>query len=243
LTCRHRSFHQDSQAFLRGCTRYRVIGEIPDPNRFDRGLVVTFNHYFRPGFDAWWLGFVLASIIPSDLKLVITSAHTFPEHSLRARVQTPLSRFYLRKLAQVYDFMTMPPMPPRASESQDRSLAVRHLVEFVRNTPKPVIGFAPEGGDTPDGRLRQPYPGVGRLMGLLGRMGLAFQPVGIYEEEGALCLHFGQPYMLEPEFRATTHDCDMQTATRVMQAISACLPERFWMNSHNPRDIEISNPM
>ncbi|MDD5370728.1 MAG: hypothetical protein PHQ40_16725, partial [Anaerolineaceae bacterium] len=218
LTCLPRSFQQDSRHFLQGCSQIKVIGVPPDLNCYEHGLLVTFNHYFRPGFDGWWLGFALASILPADFKLVITSAHTFSGHSLRTWLQTPFSRFYLRKVAQVYGFLSMPPMPPRPWESQDRFLAVRHLLNYARNTSRPLIGFAPEGGDTPDGCLSQPFPGVGRLMGLLARIGLSFQPVGIYESQGSLCLNFGQPYRLEPELMLTTHDSDESTSTRVMRA-------------------------
>ncbi|MDD5369021.1 MAG: hypothetical protein PHQ40_08050, partial [Anaerolineaceae bacterium] len=67
--------------------------------------------------------------------------------------------------------------------------------------------------------------------------------VGIYESQGSLCLNFGQPYRLEPELMLTTHDSDESTSTRVMRAISACVPEHLWTNHLHPRDTEIVNPV
>ena len=38
---------------------------------------ITFNHYYRSGFNAWWMALALAATIPVDIHFVITGELTF----------------------------------------------------------------------------------------------------------------------------------------------------------------------
>lgn len=229
-----RSFKTDSEQYLKGLSRLEVHGQPALDKASDHGLLLTYNHYSRPGWSTWWLGFALASVLPEDFHLVVTDTHTFRESKLRALLQEPLSRFYLGRVAKVYNFLTMPPMPPREKDTAARTQAVRRLVRFVQKNPNPLVGFSPEGGDSPDGRLSQPPPGVGRLLFHLARLGMLFQPVAIYEDDWALQVHFGEAYDLHKQLAASDSQHDDVVSRVVMRAIAACLPERFWTNTIHP---------
>lgn len=228
-----RSFSQDSKQHLRGVSHFEMHGSPPQPGRFKHGSIVTFNHYWRPGFNSWWMGFALAAAIP-DLKLVITSSFTYPDDWM-GRQKDREWRFILGRVIQTYDFIGMPAIPPRPNELADRSNAIRRIVTYLRSAPNPCLGFAPEGRDSPDGMLNMPYPGVGRLLAYLtNSFKLAVQPAGIYEEHGSLILNFGNPYYLDAPQLESTEETDKFVSRKVMQAIAACLPVNLWDDGIQP---------
>jgi len=222
LAGRRRSFRQDAiSCFDRlkpplltlGCENIPISGP----------CVVTFNHYFRPGFRAWWLALAIASVLPVEMRFIMTSEWTFP-----GRWYAPqgafLSRWVITRVAKSYSFTTMPPMPPRLKDVLERATAVRTVLSYVRHTEKPVIGLAPEGGDTTDGQMSRPPPGVGRFALLLAGAGLKMIPVGAYEAEGVFCLSFGQAYMLHVPDGLSTKEKDQFASRTMMERIAGQLP-------------------
>jgi len=110
--------------------------------------LVTFNHYYRPGFNAWWMALALAATIPVEVHFVMTGELTFP-----GKWYAPLgmtgSRWLLRRFSHIYGFTTMPPMPPRPKDLEARTRSVRRMLAFARSHPQAILGVAPEGGDQP----------------------------------------------------------------------------------------------
>ena len=72
--------------------------------------LVTVNHYSRPGFRAWWFALGISACVPCVVHWTVTSAWTYPDR-LRSKTITPLTRWFLQKISDVYGFTTMPPMP------------------------------------------------------------------------------------------------------------------------------------
>ncbi len=177
ITGRARSFKKDAQEALRGFVPLHTCGELPDLGRFESGCLVTINHYHRPGFHSWWIALSLADVFPADLHWTMTSAYTYPDR-VRSLLITPLTTILLRRLASIYRFTSMPPMPPHPADQTDRAIAVRRLIRYARASRRPFIAFAPEGMDAPDGQLSAPPAGVGRLVGCLSGLGMGIQPVG-----------------------------------------------------------------
>ncbi|MBN2554954.1 MAG: hypothetical protein JXA97_03355 [Anaerolineales bacterium] len=223
LFSRHpRSVHADA---VRMTSRLQpplvVHGVVP---RLTRGLFLI-NHYGRSGFPSWWLGAALSSVIPSDIHWVMTASWEF-KRGLRKHMVTPLTRCLFRRIARQYDFTTMPAMPPRPEELQLRAAAVRRLLRVVDERSEILVGLAPEGDDCEQRMLGDPPIGAGRLIRLLSSKGLVPVPVGIYEQDGALHLHLGQPLLLASETSNRPHD-DAGSINTVMLAIAACLPEHL----------------
>ncbi len=136
----------------------------------------------------------------------------------------PISRLLLDRIARVYSFTTMPPMPPRPRDVSVRAASVLNLLRFARQAEDDVIALAPEGGDQPDGVLSMPAPGLGRLCLLLAAAGMRFVPVGVYEFDGALTLHFNPAYDLDIPPDLARADQDRLAAYTIMTHIAALLP-------------------
>jgi hypothetical protein len=217
-----RSFRQDAIACIRRLDpALQVFGaeNIPPNGPF----VTTVNHYYRPGFGAWWIAFAVASAIPVEMHWVMTGELTFPG-KWYAFLGQPGSRWLLARAAKMYGFTTMPPMPPRERDVAARARSVRAVLEYVRSHPGAPLSVAPEGGDNPAGTLAGPPSGVGRFLLLLAGAGFSFLPVGCWEQEGTLCLRFGAAYRLEDPPGLDPHGRDCLAAGIVMQAISRQLP-------------------
>lgn len=184
---------------------------------------ITLNHYYRPGFGAQWSALAISASLTSDVRWIMTHELTFPGQWI-APLGMPVSRFLLGRAARTYGFIPMPPMPPRPRDVEARAAAVREALRYVRQTPQAIIAIAPEGGDQPGGRLSMPPPGAGRFCLLLAAAGIMFQPVGVYEAQGALTLNFGPPYELELALPTSPEERDRLAAHEVMSRIAPLLP-------------------
>jgi len=221
-----RSFRRDSQLCLEQLKPpLCVYGEENIPQ--GGPCLITFNHYYRPGFDAWWLALALAAVVPVDIHFVMTGELTYP-----GKWYAPLgragSRWLLRRCSKIYGFTTMPPMPPREKDVAERAESVREFLSYAREHPQAVLGLAPEGGDNPPtGALAMPSSGAGRFVLLLAGQGFPVLPMGAYEEAGEFFLSFGAAYQLEVPRGLGPDEKDRAAAQTVMSAIAAQLPPRL----------------
>jgi hypothetical protein len=220
-----RSFRKDGLACLQRLEPpLRLLGEENIP----RGgpCLITFNHYYRPGFGAWWMALAIAATVPVDIHFVMTGELTFP-----GKWYAPLgmagSHWLLRRFGKIYGFTTMPPMPPRPLDAAARSRSVRAALTYAKNHPQDIIGLAPEGGDQPGGVLTWPPAGAGRFVLLLAEQGFPILPVGCFEEDGSFCLRFGEPFELAVPGNQSADVRDRAAAEMVMQAIARQLPTRL----------------
>lgn len=225
LRPRPRSFRRDGLACLaRLQPPLRILGAEHVPTQGP--CLITFNHYYRRGFNAWWMALALAAVVPLEIHFGMTSELTFPG-KWYARPGQAGSRWLLRRLAMIYGFTGMPPMPPREQEVFRRANAVRAMLSVAQAHPQAVLGLAPEGGDPPGGVLSWPASGVGRFLLLLAEQEFPLLPVGIYEEQGEFCLHFGVPYALSTPPGLSPQEKDHAAAARVMAAIAQNLPDHL----------------
>jgi hypothetical protein len=221
----HRSFRRDGQACLtRLDPPLRLLGRENLPA--SGPALVTFNHYFRPGFSAWWMALAIDAVMPEEVHFVMTGELTYPG-KWYAPLGSAGSRWLLRRLSRVYGFTRMPPMPPRPRDVGARARAVRAALAYARLHPQALLGLAPEGGDQPGGRANWPPSGAGRFVALLADGGRPVLPVGAYEEGGAFCLNVGQVYRLELPPGLSGEGRDRAAAGIVMRRIAALLPGRL----------------
>ena len=185
-------------------------------------LLLT-NHYYRPGFEAWWISMAISAVVPVEVGWIVTAEHTYPGQK-RGLVMRPLSRFYLACVARAYGFFSMPAMPPDPRQSQARAAAVRRVAQHARLDAGALIGLSPEGMDNARGGLARPPDGSGRFILHLAGLGLKLIPVGLYEEEGRLCVHFGPPFALITAPGLAKGELDRQVSDQVMQQIARLLP-------------------
>jgi len=223
LKLSRRSFRADAARCISRLSPTVVFSgtqNIPDSGPY----LITFNHFYRPGFNIWWLTMALAAALPVEAHVIMSAELTYPGRWY-APVGMFLSRIILRRLARVYGFTTMPPMPPREKDVAERAASVRAVLSYMVDNPVAVIILAPEGGDQPGGRLGWPPPGVGRFISLIAARGFHILPVAGWEQEGGLCLNFGHAYHLNITGMVHESDKDRATSGIVMQAIAELLPE------------------
>ncbi|MCS7011322.1 MAG: 1-acyl-sn-glycerol-3-phosphate acyltransferase [Anaerolineales bacterium] len=220
---RRRSFQRDAQACLaRLVPPLRLLGAEYVPQAGP--ALIVFNHYYRPGFNAWWLALAISAVVPQEIHFAMTGELTFPG-KWYAPLGQSASRWLLRRLANLYGFTTMPPMPPRPKDVEARAAAVMKFLAFARSHPQAILALAPEGGDNPpSGALARPPSGVGRFLLHLSGSGFPLVPVGAWEENGAFHLHFGPAYRLEILPRLDAEERDRLAAEMVMRTIAALLP-------------------
>jgi hypothetical protein len=220
-----RSFRHDARLCIGRLTPpLNVYGRENAPS--SGPCLVTFNHYYCSGFNALWIALALAAVMPLDIHFVMTGELTFP-----GKWYAPLgkvgSRWLLRRLSRTYGFTTMPPMPPREKDVVARARSVRETLRYARLHPQAMIGLAPEGGDQPGGVLNWPASGAGRFIFLLAEQGFQILPLGVYEENGELCLSFGTVYCLPALSGLAPDKKDHAVSQIVMSAIAAQLPSRL----------------
>lgn len=222
LRDQRRSFNQDARSILSNLLPpLKIFGKEYIPS--DGPCLVTVNHFARFGFQSWWLALAVGSVVPNEIHWIITSGWTFPD-SLRSGLVTPLTRWVFTRIARVYGFTNMPPMPPRPEEFEDRVRAVRQVLAHAGQASSPWIGLAPEGKDAPMGILQQPPPGSGRFMLQLASLGLMILPAGIFETNGRLCVRFGKSYRLKVPQEIKSKERDIFASEIVMRQIALQLP-------------------
>lgn len=222
LFSRHRVFREDALACVEKVKPpLQVLGKENIPRHGP--CVITVDHYYRAGFAAQWLALAISAAVPVDIHWVMTGELTYPGRWY-APLGKFLSRFVLHRIAKTYGFTSMPPMPPRPKDVEERAASVRAVLEYVKRSYHPIVGLAPEGGDSVDGKLARPAPGVGRFGLLLSSAGLRFIPVGAYEADGVFTIHFGEAYDLSVPRGLSTDERDARAAHIIMTTIAKLLP-------------------
>jgi len=234
LQGRKRSFSTDAKQLI-GVVVPEPRVENPHVIPREGGFVVATNHYCRPGYYAWW-GVILVTAaiagfrpLSGDIVWLITNRWTYPD-PLRRRLATPLTHWFLTRIARTYGFVAMPPMPPQPSYTGEGARAVRQVLTLLasRGRHGPIIGIAPEGRDSPDGSLIAPPPGAGRFLIHMASHGLGILPVGVAEVAGTLTARFGPPLVLERWPGLDRREQDRRASRQVMVAIGAQLPPSLW---------------
>jgi 1-acyl-sn-glycerol-3-phosphate acyltransferase len=219
---RKRDFHKDAKACIANLNPpLNVIGKENIPQQGP--CVIMVNHYHREGFGAEWLALAIAALVPIDMYWVITGEFMYQGRWYQV-IGSKGSRILLKRIAQVYGFTTMPPMPPRAKDVQERAASVRAVLDYVKHSQNPILGLAPEGYDTPEGILTRPARGLGRFACLLSKAGLKFTPVGAYEADGVFHIQFGEPYTLSVLRDISSDEKDAQASQIIMENIARLLP-------------------
>ena len=223
LLLRRRDFHQDAQACTAGLHPSLQVSN-PENIPQQGPCVITVNHYHRPGFGAEWLALSISALVSVHVHWIMTAEFMY-EGKWFQPLGSSVSRILLKRIARVYSFTCMPPMPPRPQDVQARAASVRAVLEVVKNTRETVLGFAPEGHDASDkGVLTHPPAGVGRFGLLLAKAGLTFVPVGAYEADGVFHLRFGEGYVLSVPPGLHAEEKDRQASQCIMEHIASLLP-------------------
>ena len=222
ILLRRRDLHPDAKACIENMSAgLRVLGKENIPQQ--GGCVLTINHYHRPGLGAQWIALAVTALVPLKIRWAVTGELMCQGKWYRV-VGSRASRVFLRRLADLYGLITMPPMPPRPRDVEARAASVRAILEYVKHSNDPVLGISPEGYNSPLGALTRPATGFGRFALLLSRAGMKFIPVGGYEENSVFHLHFGEAFELSVPVDVSTDEKDELAMQIVMRHIACLLP-------------------
>ncbi len=236
LLGRPRSFQKDASWLLaRRGTSLKVTGaaHISPEEKY----IFTINHYTRTHFNVWWAALVISALTGQDISWIMTSRWNF-EGKWYAGFLQKVTRWLFARLAHMYGLITTPPVPVCDEDAAERGASVRKVLSLARDGNITAFGLIPEGRDFGNGQLAWPPYAAGRFVYHLNRMGYRILPVGLYEEEGQIVVHFGRPYDLgEPHSHAsgdvdlttfrllTRRQTDLLLTRTVMLRIAVLLPE------------------
>ncbi len=185
------------------------------------GVLVTVNHYHAADFQAWWFTILISATLPRHVHWVVTSGWT------DSGWLTGFTHWFFPLGARLLGFTSMPAMPPDPAEVEQRARAVRHVLEYTRRAPFPVVGMAPEGRDSEGGVLQKAPPNAGRFLLLLSQHCPNILPVGIWKESGTINMKYGRPYTLTTPANLPAKERGELVEEIVMRHIAGCLPERL----------------
>jgi 1-acyl-sn-glycerol-3-phosphate acyltransferase len=184
-------------------------------------LLLTANHYSRPGFSTSWIAGGISAVLPMEVTWIMSDEWLF-EGNRFAFILRPLMRFVLYSITLSYGFLPMPTMVQGYSTLQERSAGVRGVIQYLRAHPDAVLGLTPEGMDVPGGGLGLPPSGAGRFIYHLNQMGLPILPISVCEKDGCLQIHFGRPFSLI-NAEISPSEVDLAVRRTVMRQISQLL--------------------
>ena len=217
-----RDLQEDAKACIQDMeAELKVLGKENIPQH--GGCVLTINHFHRPGLGAQWIALAVTALVPLKMRWAVTGELMCQDKWYQA-VGSRASRVFLRRLAYLYDLITMPPMPPRPQDVEARAASVRAILQYVRREKDPILGISPEGHNPPNGVLKRPAPGFGRFASLLSKAGMRFVPAAGYETDGVFHIHFGKAYELYAQGGHSAVERDEQSTRMIMENLACLLP-------------------
>jgi 1-acyl-sn-glycerol-3-phosphate acyltransferase len=194
-------------------------------------FLLVFNHYETRHTAAWWTPILATNVIaarrvqaPREIHFVMAREWWYTDRFGRTLKQ-PLMQWILARFARVYGFITVPPILDQVNTRGQGALSIRRALALTRGDTPALVGMAPEGRGGPSGALCKPPPGAGIFLLWLSREKIPLLPLGIYETENGLTLHFGEPFLLRASRAPDRTERDSIAATQIMQTIAALVPE------------------
>lgn len=201
--------------------RYEGTSNIPQDGPF----LLVCNHYARHGLQPYHWGMAVTAALskrrpkePNVRWVIIAEWHGRRIGPLP--IPPSIFRWVFGRVARIYDLVAV---PSAATATVKRAATLRRLLELARQGP---IGLAPEGRGS--GVLRPPPQGSGLLLYALNRSGPPILPTGIWEEGDELVIHFGAPFDLAINEKASRRERDRMAQEAVMVAIGRLLPPKYW---------------
>lgn len=225
LVERPRSFAADSGEVLAANPYPRtVVGLEHVPS--DGPFIVVMNHFNRPGLRPYHCAMVASAAIAErsvdEPEVCWAFTSEYRDRKLGPiPIPNGVFRWAFRRIARAYDFVAL---PREEALVMKRALALRQL---ARRLAVGRIGLMPEGLLAAD-TLVEPPRGNGRFLQLITKGVVPLLPVAAWEDGPRLTVRFGQPFHLSPGDGLSRAEQDRRARDRVMVAIGALMPRRYW---------------
>ena len=209
----------------------RVAGRHLVPARGPFLLVA--NHFQVPGVWVGWAALAIANAVAGarapgshELHWMVLSEWRWFEAWGRW-LPNPISSLLFPRAAKVWGMIATPSRP---SDTAGRARALRQVLTYLghgrRGGPAEPVALFPEGTATV--ALGEAKPGTGAFLARVSRLGVPILPVGVCQEDGALVVRFGPPFLLDGPAPDGAADMDGSVRRQVMLAIGRLLPQRLW---------------
>jgi hypothetical protein len=224
LLGRRRSFVRDARLVLKAneCHERRVdgLGHVPCIGPF----ILVMNHFSRRGLRPYHCAMAVNDAVArrrigprqSYICWAFTSEYV-GLHIGPLPVPRSFLRWLFRRVALVYGFVII---PRREELMMGRAAALRALRRAAMRTP---IGLTPEGLAS-SGKLVRPPAGSGLFLAKISRGDVPLLPVGLWEDDGALRIRFGPPFLLGILSDVPRAEQDRGARDRIMMSIGRLLP-------------------
>ena len=223
---RRRSFTRDGAVVMRANRDRprRIDGteHIPAEGPF----IAVMNHYSRRGLRPFHCGMAVAEAVASVRPGQPEIHWAFTSEYVDLRIgPVPIPVRFLRwlfgRVARIYGFVTI---ARREELVMGRATALRQLARLATSDP---VGLTPEGLEG-SRELIEPQPGTGLFLASIAGRGAPLLPIGLFEEDGTLCVRFGAPFRLDVPAGLARAEQDRLASQQVMTAIGRLLPPPYW---------------
>jgi len=194
-------------------------------------LLVTANHWQRPGLWIGWAGALIGDALSrkrgSDSPihwLVVDAWRT--GYGTDRPFEVPGTRWIFRRVAHMYGMTTMG--GPRESRL-GQARALRAWSRGIEGSSV-ALGLFPEGETGANGPPGPALPGVAHLISHVARRQVPVLPVAVWEEGATLRGRFGPLWYPPPDDRGEHGALDVE----VMQRINVLLPEHLRRSPGSP---------
>lgn len=197
-------------------------------------FLLAANHYQAPGLWIGWVAIAITAAVASTREPNLRETHwmvaaEWGQTGLGGRwMSAPGSRWLFLRAAAVWGGIALPPNP---GDVRGRARALRQVMAHLghrrgeeEGDGEPVAMF-PEGAATV--ALGEARPGSGAFIHRVNSLGVRLLPVGVHDDEGALVIRFGAPFLLPPQPPAG-EEADDWARREVMASIGRLLPEPLW---------------
>lgn len=188
-------------------------------------FVLVSNHYQR--LDLWigWSGALLIDAIAWRRKIAMHYVTT--DRARIGRFTVPGTRWLIERVAAVWDLVLVTPPALLQGRAEGQRYALLRMLRMLQHDKGICFAIMPEGDEGTATGLIEAMPGSGRALYALSSRGLPLLPAAVWEEDGRLHAHFGEPFGLLPESQFVSRNADKLDGwarTLVMQRIAALLP-------------------
>jgi 1-acyl-sn-glycerol-3-phosphate acyltransferase len=185
-------------------------------------FVVVGNHYERPQLWMAWSALVTGRAVYERTGhpvhwVAITEWHDYRLYGIP--IPPWLTRFVFIRFHRTFGFISM---APETASAEERARGIRQALRIIREGG--IIGIFPEGTVGPTPVMLPARAGTGLFLLTLCQGDAPILPVGVFEHEQRLIIHFGEPFHLVADPRLSRDQQDHRARQHVMTAVAALLP-------------------
>ncbi len=187
-------------------------------------FVLVSNYYQR--LDLWigWSGALLIDAIAQRRRITVRYVTT--DRARIGQFTIPGTRWLIERVAAVWGLVLVTPPALLQRRTEGQRYALLRMLRMLQRDEGQGVCFAmmPEGDEGTASGLNEAMPGSSRALYALSSRGLPLLPAAVWEEDGRLHAHFGEPLPKSQLLITNANELDACVRTLMMRRIAALLP-------------------